>query len=130
MISLDRSNLKGCVEQKDLEEILPQIKKAHEDLERKTCKGSDYLGWVDLPGRIKDSFLRELNSLKKDVQKNSDCLISIGIGGSYLGIRATLEYLRLETKLPVYYVGNNMDPDYLVNLLNSIKLIRISVVVI
>ena len=130
MISLDRSNLKGFVEQKNLENILLQIKKAHEDLEKKTGKGNTYLGWADLPGRIKDSFLQELAALAKSVQKNSDCLISIGIGGSYLGIRATLEYLHLEAKLPVYYVGNNMDPDYLVNLLSSVKNKRITVVVI
>src|SRR3989338_3222181 len=130
MISLDRSNLKGFVEQKNLENILLQIKKAHEDLEKKTGKGNAYLGWADLPGRIKDSFLQELAALAKSVKKNSDCLISIGIGGSYLGIRATLEYLHKETKLPVYYVGNNMDPDYLTNLLESINDKRISVVVI
>src|SRR3989338_880020 len=130
MISLDSSNLKGFVEQKNLENILLQIKKAHEDLEKKTGKGNAYLGWADLPGRIKDSFLQELAALAKSVQKNSDCLISIGIGGAYFGIRATLEYLHLEAKLPVYYVGNNMDPDYLVNLLNSVKNKRITIVVI
>lgn len=130
MIQFDRSNLKGFVEQKDLEGILPQIKKAHDDLENKTGKGNDYVGWLHLPSSIKNSFLKDLTTFAKDVQKRSDCLISIGIGGSYLGIRATLEYLHKDTKLPVYYVGNNMDPDYLVNLLNSLKNKRISVVVI
>ncbi len=130
MIKFDRSNLKGFVSQSDLEKILPQIKKAHEDLENKTGKGSDYLGWVRLPSSIKDSFLQELSALAKQVQKNSDCLISIGIGGSYLGIRAALEYLHKESTLPVHYVGNNMDPDYLANLLNAVKDKRVSAVVI
>src|SRR3989338_4826740 len=111
MISLDRANLKGFVEQKNLEEILPQIKKAHDDLENKTGKGSDYVGWVHLPSSIKDSFLKELTAFAKDVQKRSDCLISIGIGGSYLGIRATLAAITpgviAGSRLPVYYVGNN-----------------------
>ncbi len=130
MISLDRSNLKGFVSDNDLEKILPQIKKAHQDLGKKTGKGSDYLGWVNLPSSIKDSALKDLTALAKQTQKNSDCLISIGIGGSYLGIRAVLEYLHKEIKMPVYYIGNNMDSDYISGLLNSIKNKRISVVVI
>ncbi len=136
MITFDTSNLKGFVAASNLEKILPQMQKAHEDLERKTGQGAEFTGWVDLPSRIEDSFLKELTSLAKDVQKNSDCLVSIGIGGSYLGIRATLEFLgqsciaKGKGKLPLFYAGHNMSVDSLFGLLEGLKDKRVTVVVI
>ena len=99
-IKLDRKNLKGFVEQKDYQAILPAIQKAHNDLENKTGKGSAVTGWLDLPSRMEDSFLDELVEFGKKVRENSDCLMSIGIGGSYVGIHATLEFLIAEQKYP------------------------------
>src|SRR3989338_4152814 len=59
-IKLDRNNLKGFIEPKDYQAILPAIQKAHNDLENKTGKGSALTGWLDLPSRMEDSFLEEL----------------------------------------------------------------------
>ena len=128
-IILNREHLKGFVDDKDIDAILPEIKKAHTDLVRKTGKGREFSGWIDLPSRIDDKFLKDLTKLAKDIQKSSDCVVSIGIGGSYLGIRATMEYLR-GAKLPVYYAGHNLNSDYLYNLLESLKDKRVTVVVI
>ncbi|MEK7084343.1 MAG: glucose-6-phosphate isomerase, partial [Patescibacteria group bacterium] len=74
--------------------------------------------------------IKELNDLAKDVQANSDALISIGIGGSYLGIRSTIEFLGGATKLPVYYAGHNISSDYLHNLLETVKNKCVTVIVI
>ena len=63
------------------------------------------------------------------MHKNSDCIVSIGIGGSYLGIRATVDFLG-GGKLPVYYAGHTISSDYLHQLLATLKDKRITVVVI
>ena len=129
-ITLNRERLKGFVEDKDIDAILPDIKKAHNDLVHKTGKGREFTGWLDLPSRIDDMFVRDLAKLAKEVQKSSDCVISIGIGGSYLGIRATVECLHDAAKLPIYYAGHNLNSDYLYNLLESLKNKRVTVIVI
>ena len=79
-IKLNKEQLSGFVSQQEIEAILPEIQKAHDALENKTGKGSDYTGWVDLPGKIDSSLLSELEALSLEVQSNSDCIISIGIG--------------------------------------------------
>lgn len=129
-ITLNTENLKGFVEQKDIDALLSKIQKAHDELKNGTGAGSEYTGWLDLPSSIEDSLLDELIALGEDVRSRSDCLISIGIGGSYLGIRSTIEFLRGEAKLPVKYAGHNMTSDYLASLLHYIKGKEVSVVVI
>jgi len=129
-IRLNTDNLKGYVEQKDLEVLASEVQEAARALEQGTGTGSDYAGWLHLPSSIQESFLDELVSLGEEVRAHSDCLISIGIGGSYLGIRSTLEFLRGEAKIPVRFAGHNMNADYLAALLDSVKDQDISVVVI
>jgi glucose-6-phosphate isomerase len=120
-ITLNTEYLKGFVESKDLKRILPQIKAAHEALENKTGLGSDFTGWMDLPHRLEDSYLDELEKFGAMVRDRSSCLISLGIGGSYIGLRATLEFLIAEQKLPVHYAGHNLSSGYLYHLLNQLK---------
>lgn len=129
-ITLDRQYLKGYVKDEDYKKILPEIQKAHEDLENRTGKGSEFTGWLDLPTRIEDSFLDELSEFGEEIRENSDCLLSIGIGGSYVGIHASLEFLISEQKLPVHYAGHNLSSGYLYHLLNQLKDQRVTVVVI
>jgi len=128
-IKFDIEHFKGFVGQGDLTAIKSEIEKAHNELENKTCQGSDYVGWTDLPSRIEDSLVEELTQLGKDVRATSDVLVSIGIGGSYLGIRATLECLQT-AEIPVVYAGHNMSADYHYRLIESLKDKDFSVVVI
>ena len=83
--------------------------------------GNDYIGWVDLPNNYdKDEFERIKKAAKK-IQSNSEVLIVIGIGGSYLGGRAALEFVngvnfnkKVHKGIPeVYFVGNSISSDYL-----------------
>jgi len=129
-IQLDRAHLKGFIEDKDYEALLPAIQKAHNELENRTGEGAEFTGWLDLPEKTEDSFLEEINQLGEEVREHSDCLISIGIGGSYVGIHATLEFLIGDQKLPVYYAGHNLSSGYLYHLLENLKDKRITVVVI
>ncbi len=128
-ITLDQSNLENIISQEDLQGLLPAIEKAHNDLENKTGAGNDYLGWTTLPNDIDDFLIDELVALGKDVRGRSDCIISIGIGGSYLGIRATVEFLR-GTEIPIHYAGHNMSVDALYALIEEVKDKDFSLVVI
>ncbi len=129
-MSLDRKFLKGFISQEDIEAIRPQIEQAHDDLENKKGAGSEYTGWTDLPGKIEESALDELVALGKEVREYSDCIISVGIGGSFLGIKATVEFLRDKAQIPIYYAGHNISTDCLSSLLTKVKDQRVSVVVI
>lgn len=130
MITLNTTLLNGFVTQDELNGMVPALKKAHDQLHQKTGKGAEFTGWVDLPSRIPDALIAQINQLATAVQRDSDCLVSIGIGGSYLGIRATIEFLGGMTKIPVYYAGHNISSDYLFQLLETLKNKRITVVVI
>ena len=129
-ITLNLENLKGSIDKKDIEKIIPEVNRTHDLLESKSGPGKEFLGWMDLPSRISDGFINDLENLAKEIQGNSDALITIGIGGSYLGIRSTIEFLGGKGKLPVYYAGHNISSDYLYNLLESLKDKRVTVVVI
>ena len=130
MIALNTDHLKGFVSDGEIQNIAPEIKKAHEALHSGGGKGAEFTGWLDLPSRIPDSLIKELQVLSQEVQKDCDCLVSIGIGGSYLGIRAAVEFLGGQTKLPIYYAGHNISSDYLHGLLEILKNRRPAVVVI
>ena len=129
MISLNTDYLKGFVLSNELESIIPSVRIAHDHLHKADGLGAEFTGWLNLPSRIPDALIKEITSLAGEVHKNSDCIVSIGIGGSYLGIRATVDFLGAG-QLPVYYAGHNISSDYLHQLLGIIKDRRPTVVVI
>ena len=103
---------------------------ARAKLVNKTGAGSDFLGWIDLPINYdKDEFDRILKASEK-IQKDSEVLLVIGIGGSYLGARAAIEFLRHNfynsvskevRKTPeIYFVGNNISTRYMTHLIDVI----------
>lgn len=97
-----------------------KLKKAHEMLVNGTGLGNDFLGWRDL--KIDVTELEKIKVAASKIRKQSDLLIVIGIGGSYLGARAVIDALShsFNTK-NVIFAGNNMSPDYLNDLLDFIK---------
>ena len=91
----------------DIEAIAPEVKKAAQVLESKTGEGNDFLGWLTLPT---DYDKEEFASIKKaaaKIKSDSEVLIVIGIGGSYLGARAAIEFI----KSPNYNVMKKDTPD-------------------
>ncbi|WP_071460524.1 glucose-6-phosphate isomerase [Bacillus massilinigeriensis] len=107
------------------------VKVAHHSLHEKTGAGSDYLGWIDLPSEYdKEEFSRILESAEK-IKKNSDVLIVIGIGGSYLGARAALEFLnhhfynalsQEKRKTPqIIFAGNNISSSYMKDVMDLLE---------
>jgi len=129
MITLNTDYLKGAASAEELVKIFPLVRQAHESLHSGKGLGAEFTGWLDLPTRIPDSLIKEISSLAAEVHQNSDCIVSIGIGGSYLGIRATIEFLG-GGKIPIYYAGHNISSDYLHQLLITLKDKRMTVVVI
>ena len=111
---------KAFVTDEELLSYQEKITKAHNDLHNKTGAGNDFTGWVDLPVDYdKDEFARIKIAAEK-IKNNSDILIVIGIGGSYLGARAAIEFVKsqnyndLRKGTPaIYYAGNSISPSYL-----------------
>ena len=140
-LKLDLSKVEPYVKiEQELNYMEVMVKGAHETLTKKTGAGNDFLGWLDLPVNYdKEEFDRIKKSAEK-IKGNSEALIVIGIGGSYLGPRAAIEMLNSnfynvlgndKRNTPkVFFVGNNISSTYLADLLDAIEGIDISVNVI
>ncbi|MDE5872660.1 MAG: glucose-6-phosphate isomerase, partial [Lachnospiraceae bacterium] len=93
-IKFDFSNTEFMASKEDVAAISEKVVAAKKTLLEKTGEGNDFLGWIDLPVNYdKDEFARIKKAAAK-IQGDSDVLIVIGIGGSYLGARAAIEALR------------------------------------
>ena len=103
---------------------------AKEVLVNKSGAGNDFLGWIDLPVDYdKDEFAR-IKAAAKKIQSDSEVLVVIGIGGSYLGARAAIDFLRhgfynnvskeIRKTPEIYYAGNSISPAYLKGLLDVV----------
>ncbi len=121
----------------ELKGIAPAVKAAHEVLETRTGLGNDFLGWVDLPANYdKDEFDR-VKAAAKRIISDSDILIVIGIGGSYLGARAAIEFIKsplynnMKKDTPdIYFAGNSISGSQLSDLLKICEGKKVSVNVI
>ena len=109
----------------ELDAVRAQISAAHNTLVSKSGLGNDFLGWVDLPADYDKEEFERIKAVAKKIQEKADILIVIGIGGSYLGARAAIELLRspyynnLKKDTPdIYFVGNNISPTYLNEILS------------
>jgi glucose-6-phosphate isomerase len=139
-LSLDLSKVKSFLNDHEISYLQPMVTEAHNMLHNKTGAGNDYVGWVDLPVDYdKEEFARIKKAAEK-IKSNSDVLIVIGIGGSYLGARAAIESLShsFYNSLPkakrgtphIFFAGNNISSTYMADLLESIDGMDVSVNVI
>ena len=120
-MELKLTGLNGFVREDELDNMAPLVKAAQDTLHARTGAGSDYLGWVDLPDTYdRDEFDRIKKAAKK-IQDTCEVLVVIGIGGSYLGARAAIEFVngqmyngvRPEGIPEVYFAGSNISSSYL-----------------
>ena len=129
-ISLDLSKVAPYLAMTEIDYMEDMVKSAHDKLHNGTGAGNDFLGWIDLPVNYdKDEFARIKKSAEK-IKSDSEVLIVIGIGGSYLGARAAIEMLTNnfhnaldndKRKAPkIFYVGNNISSTYMTELLQAI----------
>lgn len=123
-VKMNGKHLKKFVDDSEFSAIFPQVALAHETLHSKTGPGNDFLGWVDLPVAYDREEFARIKKAAAKIISDSDVLVVIGIGGSYLGARAAIEALRGTlynntcTKTPqIFYVGNSISPTYLQDVL-------------
>ncbi len=131
-ISLDYSNIVDkYVREEEVEHIQSQVTLADKQLREGTGPGNDFLGWVDLPENYDQEEYDRVKAAAKKIQSNSEALVVIGIGGSYLGARAAIDFLSHsfvdqldeETRQApkIYYAGNNISSTYLADLVEVLK---------
>lgn len=107
------------------------VKVAHHSLHEQTGAGSDYLGWIDLPSNYDKEEFSRIQKAAEKIKNDSDVLIVIGIGGSYLGARAAIEMLQhsFYNALPkekrgtpqVLFAGNNISSSYMKDLMDLLE---------
>lgn len=127
-LKLNDRYLNSFVAEHELTGIAPAVKAAHDQLVNRNGLGSDFLGWIDLPVDYdKEEFARIKQAAAK-IKKDSDVLIVIGIGGSYLGARAVIEaiksslYNSLKKDTPdIYFIGNSISPTYLSEVVSLVE---------
>ncbi len=136
-VKLNSKYVKNVVAQHELDGMKPLVNAAVDMISSKSGQGSDFLGWGDLPKNYDKEEFARIKAAAEKIKKNSDILIVIGIGGSYLGARAAIEFLKsplynsLKKDTPdIYYVGNCISPTYLNEVLSICEGKDISVNVI
>ena len=124
LIKFDSSKLAPFIHENELSEMQAMVNAANTELREGTGAGSDFRGWINLPVDYdKEEFARIKKAAKK-IQSDSDVLICIGIGGSYLGAQAAIEFLnsnfygKEESDMPtVVFCGNSLSGSYLYDLI-------------
>lgn len=117
------------VTERELKKYDKKLKDAHKKLYEKNGLGSDFLGWLDV--RVDKNEIEKIKQCAEKIRNDSDFLIVVGIGGSYLGARAVIEALSHTFKPKnVIFAGNNLSADYMNDLLEYIEGKDISINVI
>ena len=119
-VKLNSRYLESFVSEQELQAIEPQVRAAHQTIHEKTGPGNDFLGWLNLPAEYDRQEFARIQDAAARIRKHSEVLVVIGIGGSYLGARAAIEFLHsqfyndLAGDTPkIYFVGNSISPSYL-----------------
>lgn len=130
-------DIKGTLATVSADELKPYIKAAEEGalhVFNADAPGNDFLGWVDLPSRTDSALLSDINATAKQLREDCDVVVSIGIGGSYLGAKAIIEALASSFPAPgenkVLFAGQNIGEDYLSELQNYLKDKKFGIIVI
>ena len=119
MLKLDLSNLEGVVSQQEIDALAPELEAAHAKLYDPAAPGADFTGWVRLPENYdKEEFARIQKAAAK-IRKDSQVLVVVGIGGSYLGARAALEVFPSNGP-EICFVGCSLSPNELDNVIRRI----------
>lgn len=124
-------SLENAVKNREILKYAEEVKEIHEELQENKNEESAFLGWMDLPTKYNKREFEKIKRCAKKIQKDSEVLIVIGIGGSYLGARAVIESLTntfynlqdgIQRKMPqILYAGNNLSSTYLQELIDYVS---------
>ena len=113
-----------------IQDYAKEVEKNHKELHKRALDEEDFVGWLELPTDYNKEEFKRIKKAAKKIAKESDILVVIGIGGSYLGARAVIESLtstfynllsEKQRKYPqILYVGNNLSPNYMNELIEYI----------
>ena len=125
-LELDLSKVLDFVSLEDIAKMENEVKAAEKVLMEGTGAGNDFLGWINLPTDYDKEEFARIKAAAEKIRKNSEVLVVIGIGGSYLGARATIDFLShtFYNKVPngpeIYFAGNSISGTYLAHLIEAI----------
>ena len=129
-VTFDHSHASGFIAAHEIESMKFTALNVAERLKSRKGDGNDFLGWIDLPVNYDKEEFARIKAAAKRIQSDSDVLVVIGIGGSYLGARAAIDFLRggfyndmpkEARKTPqIYYAGNSMSGTYIEDLIDLI----------
>ena len=130
-VTFDYSKALSFMNEAEVSMMSGLVEAAKEQLLSRKGAGNDFLGWIDLPVDYDKEEFANIQKAAKKIQEDSDVLLVIGIGGSYLGARAAIEFLRHNfynsvskeiRKTPeIYYVGNNISSTYIKHLMDVLN---------
>ncbi len=122
-IKLQDKYVKDFINKDSLQSMKEEIRTSYKTLMDRTGVGNDFLGWIDLPENYDKSEYKRIKAAAEKIRKSCDVFIVIGIGGSYLGARAAIEFVKsplynnLKNKPEIYFAGKDIDSAYLNQLL-------------
>ena len=124
-IKLSDKYLNGFIADHEYENIQPALSAAHRSVVEKSGAGNDFLGWVDLPDNYDKEEFARIKVAAEKIKKSCDVFVVIGIGGSYLGARAVIEFLKspnynnIKKDTPdIYFAGCDISAVSMAELLN------------
>nr|WP_151985122.1 hypothetical protein [Acinetobacter radioresistens] len=123
-ISLDYRYTQGIIGDEEIEQMMVYAEMAETILEEGDGAGNDFLGWKNLPASYDREEFERIKKAAQKIQSNSDYLVTIGIGGSYLGAKAVIEALQNpygEPKTKVLFSGNSISGTDLAQLVEFLK---------
>ena len=127
MIRVDDTSIYNTISREQMTTMVPRLKVAWETLQKGTGAGKDFLGWVRLPVAYDRAEFARIQQAAKKIQEDSQVLVVIGIGGSYLGARAVVELLqspnynlRQKDTPDLYFTGNTLSTDVVLETLELI----------
>jgi len=133
-VELDIKQILGSVSESDVNSIMPEATVALAHLNNGDAAGNDFLGWLDLPSRTDAALIDDINATAQAMRSMCDVVVSIGIGGSYLGAKAVIEALSpafgAVATPQVLFAGQNIGEDYLYELQDYLKDKKFGIIVI